>query len=114
MPIFEAITWVARTFRERRQSLREPVRYSAWIDTGPGAPPRQCAVVDVSEDGARLLLASEASLPEEFSLVFTRYGMIRGRCRLIWRSGAEVGVNYLGSLECEDAASPHRGSFRRH
>ena len=113
MPIFETITWVARTFRERRESMREPVRYSAWIDLGPAAAPQLCSVLDVSEEGARLLLASEVSLPQEFSLVFTRYGMIRRRCRLIWRSGAELGVSYTGLLECEDGTSPHRG-FCRH
>jgi hypothetical protein len=114
MPVFETITWIARTFREQRQSLRESVRYSAWIDLGPAAAPRHCTVLDVSEDGARLLLPSRAPLPSEFSLLFTRYGMIRRRCRLIWHSGVEVGVSYLGSLEYEDAASPRRGSFLRH
>ena len=114
MPIYETITWIARTFRERRGSLREPVRHSAWIDLGPGATPRHCSVLNVSETGARLFLSIDAALPREFSLVFAKYGMMRRRCRLIWRSGVEAGVNYVGLLEGEDAASPHRGSFLKH
>jgi hypothetical protein len=53
-------------------------------------------------------------LPEEFSLVFTKYGSIRRRCRLVWRSGTEVGVSYLGPLECEDPFDPGGVSILRH
>jgi hypothetical protein len=114
MPILQAITWVTRTFKERRRSLREDAGYSAWIDLGDGTPPRLCAVLDVSEDGARVLLASAVALPEEFSLVFTKYGTIRRRCRLVWRSGAEFGVNYLGPLECEEQQYSDGGAFLTH
>jgi hypothetical protein len=114
MPFLQAITWVARTFKERRRSLREDAGYSAWIDIGDGTPPRLCAVLDVSEDGARILLASAVALPQEFSLVFTKYGTIRRRCRLVWHSGVELGVNYLGPLECEDPSTPDRGAFKAH
>jgi len=114
MPLLETISWVARTFKERRRSLREQVQYSAWIDLDDGTPPRHCSVLDVSEEGARLVLPSAAvALPNEFSLVFTRYGRIRRRCRMVWRQGAEVGVKYLGPLECEDLA-PEDGSLHRH
>ena len=114
MPFFQTITWVARTFRERRRSHREPVRYAALIDVGDGSRLRHCAVLDVSEDGARILLASEVALPQEFSLVFTRYGRIRRRCRMVWRSGVEVGVEYLGPLDCEDQPYPASREFLAH
>jgi len=62
MPFVQAISWVAKTFRERRRSLREDVRHSAWIDAGNGSPPRLCAVLDVSEDGARILFCPSRKL----------------------------------------------------
>jgi len=114
MPLLETITWVARTFRERRRSLRESVQYSAWIDIGDGSLSRHCAVLNVSEEGARIKLAPGVILPQEFSLVFTRYGIIRRRCRMVWRSGAEVGVIYLGPLECEDSPPVDSRTFRSH
>ena len=115
MPFVQTINWVAKTFRERRRSPREDVRYSAWIDTGNGSPPRLCDVVNVSEDGARLRFAAPwVTLPAEFSLVFTKYGRIRRRCRVVWRSDTEVGVSYLGPLECENPPDPYGGSFLRH
>jgi PilZ domain len=115
MPFIQAFTWVAKAFRERRRSLREPVRYTALIDVGEDSLPHHCAVLDISEDGARLLLtASCVALPEEFSLVFTRYGIIRRRCRVVWRSGAEVGIAYLGPLECENPPDADDASLRPH
>lgn len=114
MPVFETISWLAQTVMDRRRSLREIVRYSAWIDVGLDAPPRRCAVLDVSEGGARILFPSGPRLPEEFSLVFTKYGSIRRRCRLVWRSRTEVGLSYLGPLECEGPSNPRSSSILRH
>jgi len=114
MPFFQTITLAARTFIERRRSLRDQVQYSAWIEIGNGSLPRHCVVLDVSEEGARIMLASAATLPQEFSLVFTKYGRICRRCRMVWRSGVEVGVEYLGPLECEDAPHAARGAFLTH
>jgi hypothetical protein len=113
MPFLQTITWIARAFRERRHSSREPVRYKALIDTGEGTLPLHCTVLNVSEDGARVLLTSYwIPLPEEFSLVFTRYGMIRRRCRMVWRSGADVGVTYVRPLVYEDSSQTDDEAFR--
>ena len=114
MSFLQTISWVARTFTERRRSLRERVRYSGWVDIGDGSLPRPCAVVDVSEDGARIMVAPDAHLPPEFSLVFTRYGRISRRCRLVWRRGVAVGVEYLGPLECEEPDYPGHGGSVTH
>jgi hypothetical protein len=94
-----------QTFIEQRRSLREKVQFAAWIDVGNGAAQRDCTVVDVSEDGARIMVASPAELPQEFYLVLSKHGT-RRRCRLVWRSDEEVGMSYLGPLEFVRLSAP--------
>lgn len=55
----------------------------------------ECAVVDISDGGACLLVESTATLPEEFDLTAHRDGLTR-RCRVAWRSAHKVGVSFLG------------------
>ena len=86
-----------QNFIERGQSLRESVQVTAWIDIGDGGPLRDCTVL-IAEDGARIRVASQAELPDEFYLVLSKDGT-RRRCRSVWRSDDEVGMSYLGPLE---------------
>jgi hypothetical protein len=98
MSLLQSIMDFKQTFIEQRRSPRENVQFPAWIDIGNGAALRDCTVLDVSEDGARIMVASPAELPKEFYLVLSKHGT-RRRGRLAWRSGEEVGVSYLGPLE---------------
>ena len=59
------------TFFEQRQSPREGVELTAWIDIGNGAALRDCTVL-VAEDGARIRMAYRAELPNEFDLLLNK------------------------------------------
>lgn len=60
-----------------------------------GALPRDCLVTDISERGARLY--SEQDMPEEFTLALSGEGFdMRQDCRVVWRLGAELGVEFIG------------------
>ena len=85
-----------KTFIEQRQSPREGVELTAWIDIGNSAALRNCSVL-IADDGARIRIAYQAELPAEFDLLLNKNGP-RERCRLLWRSDKEVGIAYLGKL----------------
>jgi len=96
LSLLQTIMGVRQAFIEQRRSLREDVRFPAWIDVGSGEL-RDCTVLDVSDEGARIAIATPRTLPEVFYLVLSRNGT-RRPCRLIWRSRDEVGLFYLGPL----------------
>jgi hypothetical protein len=83
-----------RTSAELRKRPRRQFHYSAKIVTDDSAPPRTCTISDVSHIGARLVLDSDEELPDRFILLLTRNGGARRRCRIIWRTGLSVGVEF--------------------
>ena len=58
---------------------------------------RQCSMLDVSEQGAKLLVNEplEALNLKEFFLVLSTTGAAFRRCELAWINGDEMGVNFL-------------------
>ena len=101
MSLFQAFAHFKRTFAERRKSLREHVQFPAWIDVGDGSRLRSCTVLDVSEEGARIMMSFPAELPKEFWLVLTYDRTKRRHCRRAWRSATQIGVQYLGPLQSD-------------
>jgi PilZ domain len=99
--LFQAFARFKQTFIEQRRSIREYVDFPAWIDVGDGSQPRKCTVVDVSEDGARVMAAFPAKLPKEFWLLLSKDRTRRRRCRMVWRSDTQVGIQYLGDIESD-------------
>jgi hypothetical protein len=80
---------------EKRKSIRRTVTYPAFLDLGDGAPARECTLCDVSQEGAQLAVAAPNSLPNEFILALSSDGAARRRCRVMWRTDARVGVEFL-------------------
>jgi hypothetical protein len=77
----------------RRKSSRRALNYPAKIVANDGSWDRDCRVVDVSNEGARLTTASPSELPADFLLAFTaRTGR---RCRLAWTEEKEIGVQFV-------------------
>ena len=101
MSLFQAFTSFKRTPIERRRSIREQVQFPAWIDVGDGSQLRSCAVIDVSESGARIMVSSPTFLPNEFWLVFTKDGMRRRQCQKVWSTDTQIGVKYLGAIQSD-------------
>jgi hypothetical protein len=84
-------------YRARAELRRKPRRqfhYSAQILTDKKGPPRECSISDISETGARLLLARDEELPDRFVLLLTASGDARRVCRVVWRTGMAVGVEF--------------------
>jgi PilZ domain len=88
---------VVGNFRNRAEFRKKPRRqfhYNASILTDGNKSPSPCAISDISESGARLQLESEFELPERFILLLTKSGEARRHCRVVWRNGLFVGVEF--------------------
>jgi hypothetical protein len=83
-----------RTRAELRKKPRRQFRYNASVLVDPKSPLMPCAIADISETGARIMLKSDAELPEVFYLLLTPTGEARRRCRVVWRTGTTVGVEF--------------------
>jgi hypothetical protein len=68
-----------------------------------------CAIVDVSQGGARIAVLAADMVPDEFLLAFSASSDVSRRCRVAWRRDEEVGVIFLKAL---DAASALRAARR--
>jgi hypothetical protein len=83
-----------RTRAELRKKPRRQFHYSASILIGDKTPPCPCSISDISASGARIILESARDLPERFFLLLNQSGEARRRCRIVWREGLMVGVEF--------------------
>lgn len=83
-----------RTRAELRKKPRRQFHYNASVLTDDKTPPHPCAISDISETGARLVLQTECEVPDRFMLLLTRDGKARRICRVIWREGTLIGVEF--------------------
>jgi PilZ domain-containing protein len=88
---------VVGNFRNRAELRKKPRRqfhYTARIITDANAPPIACSISDVSETGARITLERDGELPKKFMLLLTANGHAHRQCRVIWRTGLLIGVEF--------------------
>jgi hypothetical protein len=80
--------------RERRKSPRRAVSQMVRLELNDGSLNGHpgLLVTDISDGGARLF-ARNVDIPEKFTLVFADSG-IRRECRMVWRIGPEVGLEF--------------------
>lgn len=83
-----------RNGAELRRKPRRQFHYDASILLDGTSPPCVCAIADISETGARIVLERERELPERFILLLNRGGEARRHCRVVWRKGLTVGVEF--------------------
>jgi hypothetical protein len=58
---------------------------------------RRCRLVDISANGARLVVENVDNTPDSFNLLLSRFGRPQYRCNVVWKRGDEVGVEFLAS-----------------
>jgi PilZ domain len=54
-------------------------------------------LLDISEGGVKLQITEPTLVPEEFILLLSRFGSVRRRCRVVWRSDDQLGAKFLDS-----------------
>jgi hypothetical protein len=88
---------VTGNFRNRAELRKNPRRqfhYTARIMADKNTPLIACSISDISESGARLALEVDGELPDTFILLLTPNGGARRHCRVVWRDGTSVGVEF--------------------
>jgi hypothetical protein len=80
---------------QSRRHKRQAVEYTAWIMLEPGQPPYRCILLDVSEGGAKIRIDEQLTPPGEFTLLLSARGKSRRMCRVIWRNGSALGVEFV-------------------
>jgi hypothetical protein len=80
---------------ERRRHQRHVINRMAKLQTNATALPRECMIVDLSEQGARLF-AENIHVPDQFDLLISGDNSARRECQVVWRLGGEIGVTFTG------------------
>lgn len=62
-----------------------------------------CVIRNISATGACVEVVNQKSIPDEFELVITQDNAVR-RCRVVWRAGNRIGVQFFHS---EPASTLH-------
>jgi hypothetical protein len=78
-----------------RKEPRMRANRAGWIALKKGAQLQGCFVWDESDNGAKLTVDNPADLPDTFYLYFSTHFGSRRHCRVAWRSGNQVGVEFL-------------------
>jgi PilZ domain-containing protein len=84
---------VDRRNRERRSNARSRVLKGVKLILDKSSV-MDCVVRNVTNNGARLHLPNTIDLPEVFDLTFDGGYSFR-RCRIMWRSVTEAGVQFI-------------------
>jgi hypothetical protein len=79
---------------ENRKTRRRIVQHPAVVLNRDGSISCLCTMKDVSATGAKLVLAEQSEIPDEFTLLLSKYGNVRRRCQISWRSDTEIGVRF--------------------
>ena len=80
--------------KDNRKAKRRDVTYRAWLRYGDNPVLVPCTMQDVSQTGARLVIAGNAGIPDEFVLQLTENGPAHRRCRIAWRTEKKIGVAF--------------------
>ena len=78
---------------QRRKDRRHVINRVARFQAEVGALPRDCLITDMSKTGAKLF-AEGVEVPDRFSLLIAGAQGIRRDCRVVWRLGSEIGVEF--------------------
>jgi hypothetical protein len=81
----------------KRRTSRRTVNAPAWMEIGSDARLRRCRLVDISENGARLIVENIENTPDSFNLLLSRFGRPNYHCSVVWKRDNEVGVEFLSS-----------------
>jgi len=80
--------------KDDRRAKRTPQHAKAWIRLGGGFAARQCELIDLSSTGARLRVQAPRDVPDEFTLLPSRYSADGRLCGVKWRRGVHIGVGF--------------------
>jgi hypothetical protein len=92
---------MAAPHSERRKKKRQSRRRSAWISYGEKPTVMLCVLWDLSDTGAKIAPTHIDILPDVFTLYLTSDGSERQFCRVAWREGRYLGVQFIDEATAE-------------
>jgi hypothetical protein len=78
-----------------RKHRRVELNYTARILGLGGETICDCAVLDVSQGGARIAVLASEIVPDEFLLIFSGGSSVSRKCKVVWRRAENIGVTFL-------------------
>jgi PilZ domain len=84
---------------ERRRSKRRRMVCTAWVLSQHSELPSVAVLWDISLLGARLTVADCNALSDRFSLLIARDERPGMPCRVAWRSGQQIGIEFLAPMD---------------
>ena len=88
-----------KTTTDRRSHSRRTVVSTAWLRVKENPVPMVCVLWDLSEGGARLSVSNPQEVPDEVSVALRRDERNGTRCRVVWRSNDDIGVQFIQNAE---------------
>jgi hypothetical protein len=93
---------------ELRKHRRVDLSYVARVLSPQADLICDCAIVDVSQGGARIAVLAVEMVPDEFLLKFAASSDVSRRCRVAWRRDEEIGVIFVKAADVAAAARTAR------
>jgi hypothetical protein len=88
-------TFLMRTpTKHFEREVRRVRHLSAWIVL-TGQANQECQVMDISKNGAKIVVGFPSHVPQRFELAFLQDATKRQACEVIWRRGKMIGVQFL-------------------
>lgn len=84
-------------FKRETRKPRYKSSNDAWMTIDGGFAKRSCNIVDLSKTGACIEVKDAASVPGVISIAFTKDVRNLTRCRLVWRKGSMIGLEFLAA-----------------
>ena len=83
--------------KDLRHTPRAAIGSKAWIRFDDGFSVRACRLVDLSRTGFRIVVDAPRDVTDSFNLLLSRDAAPGRRCRVKWRSGSEIGAEFVGA-----------------
>jgi hypothetical protein len=81
--------------KENRKSVRRIIGLNAALLNEHHAMLGVCTIRDMSADGIRIKLLAATDIPDEFTLVLSKDGNVRRRCKIVRRTEFEIAAQFV-------------------
>lgn len=95
IPVVSGAKWILAMSGNKRKSKRIERDDNTTLVSLTGNPIIKCVVKDISATGACILVAVPEVVPDYFKLRIEGKRVLLPKCRVRWRSGNEVGVQFF-------------------
>ena len=84
-------------FKRENRKPRHKVQDHAWMTLDGGFAKKNCTVLDISLTGARIRVHDAGAISGKLDIAFTGDVRKTRACRLVWREGSTIGVEFLNA-----------------